>query len=101
MDSFSRFTHPALKLGDYFDEIVNSFYEGVHKTDNKGALFLKYADKYGISIKDCLVLDDSSNVHKVFLELGGTPYLVTKDKDLGYHLEMIGVRVALLGSCRI
>jgi FMN phosphatase YigB (HAD superfamily) len=82
MDSFSRFTHPALKLDDYFDEIVNSFNEGTHKTDNKGALFLKYANKYGTAIENCLLFDDSLNVQKTFRELGGTPYLVTKDKPL-------------------
>ena len=94
MDSFSRFTQPALQLDKYFDEISNSFNEGVHKTDNKGEVFLKYANKYGVNIENCLVFDDSPNVQKTFLELGGVPYLVTKGKSLGHHLEVLSARDA-------
>ena len=39
MDSFSRFTVPALKLDTYFDAISNSCDEGRLKTDEGGALF--------------------------------------------------------------
>lgn len=52
MDSFSRFTHPALMLDNYFDHISNSFHEGIHKTDNGGEIFLKYIEKYGATIQD-------------------------------------------------
>ncbi|OGZ52835.1 MAG: hypothetical protein A3B25_01125 [Candidatus Ryanbacteria bacterium RIFCSPLOWO2_01_FULL_48_26] len=89
MDSFSRFTHPALALENYFDHISNSFYEGMHKTDNKGEIFLKYAKKYDVPIESCIVLDDSKNVHKVFTELGGTAYLVTQNQGILYHLEKL------------
>jgi FMN phosphatase YigB (HAD superfamily) len=89
MDSFNRFTVPELQLDIYFDEIVNSFYEGMNKTDDKGALFLKYADKYDVAISDCVVFDDSPNVCNVFLELGGVSCVVTKDKDLGYYLDRL------------
>ena len=39
MDSFSRFTVPALQLEEYFDIISNSFDEKLLKTDNDGELF--------------------------------------------------------------
>ncbi|MBI3633006.1 MAG: HAD family hydrolase [Candidatus Vogelbacteria bacterium] len=87
MDSFSRFTHPSLDLDKYFDHISNSFHEGMHKTDNDGELFLKYVEKYNVPIKNCIVLDDSNNVCKVFAHLGGTAYLVTSDKSLEFYLN--------------
>ncbi len=86
MDSFSRFTHPALGLDNYFDEISNSFNEGMLKAENGGELFLKYAKKYGVKIEDCIIFDDSPNVYNLFAKLGGTPYLITKEKDLKHYL---------------
>jgi FMN phosphatase YigB (HAD superfamily) len=91
MDSFSRFTHPSLGLDKYFDHISNSHYEGMHKTDNQGELFLKYADKYGVPIEDCILLDDSTKVYEVFTKLGGRAYLVTPEQDIFYHLENLTV----------
>lgn len=92
MDSFSRFTQPALGLDEYFDHISNSFQEGIHKTDNRGEIFLKYTEKYEVSIQDCIVLDNSSNVFKVFSELGGTAYLITQSKNLEYYLKKLSTR---------
>ncbi|MBI3632049.1 MAG: hypothetical protein HY225_01210 [Candidatus Vogelbacteria bacterium] len=89
MDSFSRFTQPALVLDKYFDHISNSFHEGMHKTDNNGELFRKYADRYGVSIIDCMVFDDSKNVNKVFSALGGSAYLITKEDNLASRLELL------------
>jgi len=87
MDSFSRFTHPALKLENYFDYVSNSFYEGIHKTDNNGEIFIKYAKQYNVPIKNCFVFDDSKKVCKIFTELGGTACLVTPEQNLIYHLK--------------
>jgi len=87
MDSFNRFTRSALRLDDYFDLISNSFDEGMTKTDEGGVLFLKYANKYEISLENCLIFDDSQNVCKTFSDLGGKSCLVTREKNLEQHLE--------------
>lgn len=89
MDSFSRFTQPALALENYFDHISNSFHEGMYKTDNNGEIFLKYTNKYGVPIQNCIVLDNSKNVCKIFTELGGIAYLITQDQNIIYYLEKI------------
>ncbi len=86
MDSFSRFTVPALNLEQYFDAISNSYYEGIHKTDNKGELFLTYTDRYGADIKKCYLLDDSVKVCDIFFNLGGKALLVSSDKPVDDYL---------------
>ena len=90
MDSFTRFTVPALSLEDYFDEISNSFYEGRHKTDDNGSLFHKFTDKYGVSIEECVLLDDSDSVCKIFTELGGTPLQVSPEVPVEVRLAELG-----------
>lgn len=97
MDSFKRFTQPTLALDKYFDHISISYYEGTHKTDDRGKLFIKYANKYGVSIQNCILFDDSTKVQKVFAELGGTVYLVTPDQNLLYHLKNLFDRDASVG----
>lgn len=87
MDSFTRFTVPALKLDSYFDRIVSSHEEGMGKTDNDGELFLKYANLYDASIEDSKMYDDSLQVCEVFQKLGGTAYLVTPHQRLEHYLE--------------
>lgn len=94
MDSFSRFTQPALALENYFDHISNSSHEGIHKTDSEGEIFLKYTERYSVSIQSCILLDDSKNVCKIFTELGGTAYLVTQDQNILYYLEKLADRDA-------
>ena len=87
MDSFGRFTVPALRLDEYFDAISSSFDEGQFKTDNGGDLFLRYAQQFGVSIRDCLVLDDSAHVCGVFESLGGAAFRVTPEQDVLVHLK--------------
>jgi FMN phosphatase YigB (HAD superfamily) len=89
MDSFTRFTKPALKLENYFDLISNSFVEGKHKTDNDGELFLKYIKLHSANIKNCVSLDDSQSVQRIFTKLGGISYLVTLEHNISYYLEKI------------
>lgn len=86
MDSFTRYTVPALRLREYFDCISNSYDEGIHKTDNDGSLFLKYVQKYDAVIEDCILLDDSKKVCEVFRCLGGDARLVDPEHDIRYHL---------------
>lgn len=87
MDSFSRFTVPALGLDRYFDAISNSFSEGRLKTDDSGTLFVHYADRFSASIGDCLVIDDSEEVCSTFAHLGGTPLLATPERTADTILD--------------
>jgi len=89
MDSFSRFTQPALHLDNYFDLISNSFNEGLHKTDNEGELFLKYTRLYNAKIQDCVLLDDSKQVYETFSKLGGIAYLITPEKTISFYLKQL------------
>lgn len=71
MDSFTRFTIPALQLDQYFDHISNSFYEQMHKTDDNGRLFKDWESRIDISLKESVLIDDHPNCCKMFGELGG------------------------------
>ncbi len=87
MDSFSRFTVPALRLEKYFDYISNSYYEGRHKTDNGGLIFKEYSERVGTPLSECVVLDDSQRVCDTFESLGGIAYRITAEKDVNYYLS--------------
>lgn len=89
MDCFNRFTVPALGLASHFDVISNSCNEGLFKTDNGGALFLRYARAYDVPMASCIVLDDSAEVCAVAENLGGRAFLVTPEHALLYHLRQI------------
>lgn len=80
MDSFTRFTVPALGLDGYFDAISNSFDEGRLKTDDGGSLFGQYAIRFGTLIEHCVVVDDADDVCAVFTDLGGKALQVTAER---------------------
>ena len=80
MDSFTRFTAPALGLDGYFDAISNSFDEGRLKTDDGGSLFSQYASRFGTPIEQCVVVDDADDVCAVFTNLGGKALQVTVER---------------------
>ena len=80
MDSFTRFTVPALGLDDYFDAISNSFDEGRLKTDGGGSLFIRYARRFGTPIEQCVLVDDAADVCAVFTDLGGKALQVTVER---------------------
>lgn len=82
MDCFTRFTVPALKLDELFDEISSSHEEGVLKEENGGVLFLQYVEKYKGVIGKAHLFDDSEMVCEVFQMLGGTAHRITKEKPL-------------------
>lgn len=80
MDSFTRFTAPALGLHGYFDAISNSSDERRLKTDDGGSLFRQYASRFGTPIEQCVVIDDADDVCAVFTELGGKALQVTVER---------------------
>lgn len=89
MDSFTRFTSPLLGLDSYFDYICNSFYENLLKTDSDGEIYIKCAQKFNVSIEDCIVLDDSKKVCEVIKKLGATHYLIAKNENIGCLLKKL------------
>ncbi len=89
MDSFTRFTVPALRLDQYFDHINNSFFEGRFKTDDKGALFLEYARTYKVPISDCHLIDDSEKACETFVALGGTAHQITPQANVSHYIDML------------
>lgn len=85
MDCFSRWTVPALKLNELFDDILNSSEIGVLKEEglskNSFPFFDKYLEKYG---RDKVVLiDDSKND---FFQENGFERILLKSPD---HLKKI------------
>lgn len=86
MDSFSRFTVPALQLGTYFDYISNSYEEGKHKTDDNGSLFTDWAEKLEIPIEGCILIDDNQHCCETFSGLGG---VVRKTTGLKNTVEIL------------
>lgn len=89
MDSFTRFTAPALGLDGYFDMISNSFDEGRLKTDDGGSLFGQYADRFGTPIEQCVVIDDADDVCAVFTNLGGKALHVTVERTTAAILDSL------------
>lgn len=89
MDSFSRYTVPALELDRYFDAISNSYYEGLFKSDVGGEVFRKYLSKYDAPAEESILIDDSPSAGEAFSALGGIFLHVSKDKDIAYHLNRI------------
>jgi FMN phosphatase YigB (HAD superfamily) len=89
MDCFMRFTVPALGLENYFDHISSSYDEKMTKTDEDGAVFKKYIQKYGAQTNECILMDDSQSVCDIFRSLGGTSHLITQEKDILYYLETL------------
>jgi FMN phosphatase YigB (HAD superfamily) len=78
MDSFNRFTLPANPLlYEAFDEINNSYDLGILKTTDNGRYFVEVCKRLEIPIENCVLIDDSPDICKIFTNLGGTAYCVT------------------------
>lgn len=89
MDSFARFTVPALKLEGYFDDISNSYYEGKFKSDNEGEVFRDYINKYSALVERSVLIDDSTGACETFRAVGGIAYQVTSEEGISHHLAQL------------
>lgn len=89
MDSFTRFTVPALDLANYFDEIINSADKSLLKSDAGGHIFLNAIEKHGKDITQSILIDDSQKTQDVFTSLGGKVLPITKDYSVNYYLELL------------
>lgn len=77
MDTFTRWTVPALQLHHYFDDILNSHFLKALKKDKKedgtSAFFGGYLQKYSIEPGRSVLIDDSSR--NVVVEEFGMGYV--------------------------
>ncbi len=89
MDCFSRFTVPSLKLGDYFDAIINSYYEKRSKNHAGGKLFIDVLARQNSPIAGSILIDNSKPTCEIFGALGGTSLFVSKEKTLSHWLKII------------
>lgn len=87
MDSFHRFTVPALELENHFDYISNSYYERKHKTDINGELFTDWSSKLQIPLSKIHLIDDSATCCTFFDALGGTAH---QTKGPEHTIEILG-----------
>ncbi len=85
MDSFNRFTVPALKLDSTFDSIVNSAVVGSLKSDQDGKIFTHITNNFSGSI----LIDDVEVNCKLFEQLGGTAYQVTSAATVTTYLQQL------------
>jgi FMN phosphatase YigB (HAD superfamily) len=86
MDCFSRFVVPSLGLARHVDYIANSWDEKILKNEHNGEAFLRHVYRNNSSISDSILIDDSKSVCTLFENLGGTSYLVTRERPLTYWL---------------
>lgn len=89
MDCFSRFTVPALRLGDYFDEIINSADHGVMKDDNDGLLFETIINERAAKVGQCWLIDNSKSACSHFARRGGKVGFVDADHSIDFWLKQL------------
>lgn len=73
MDTFTRFTVPALRLSEYFDDVLNSFDIGSLKFDTNGdsiPFFDEYLEKNDLKYKDVALIDDCTDKSGIYEKRG-------------------------------
>lgn len=76
MDTFTRFTVPALRLSEHFDSIINSFERGVLKQDideqnpDRIPFFDEYLKKNNLQCEDVALIDDCIYKGGVYERMG-------------------------------
>lgn len=90
MDSFTRFTVPALQLDTYFDAIINSADVGSLKSDSSGAQFLETVNKYSTKITCSLLIDDSEKICNIFENIGGKSLHISSENTIDKYLSQLG-----------
>ena len=92
VDSFTRWTVPALKLDILFDDILNSYNLRVLKTDidEKGeSLFFKKGLKKNFNFKGSVLIDDNLDVKSIVKKSNIDFLYITKENELERHLEKL------------
>lgn len=73
MDTFLKYTKPALKLENYFDDFLVSFEQKILKFDVKNnsiPFFDDYLKKHKLSYEDVLLIDDCIDKSGTYARLG-------------------------------
>lgn len=91
MDTFSRFTVPAMRLDAIFDGILNSYTIGHLKDDeqpdNSIQFFDEYLAKHGWGYTDAILLDDSPDKNGKYRRLGFERVLIDSPMTLERELK--------------
>lgn len=93
MDTFNKWTVPAMNLYEYFDEVLTSYDRGQLKVASsrvKGysMFFNGYMNKMGFEPKNTVLIDDSYDA-LCLRDTGMEVLHVTNDQPLSHHLDMI------------
>lgn len=93
MDTFSKFTVPALKLNLLFDDILNSHTLGHLKDDSEPSdkilFFDDFLKRHSLRYEDALLLDDSPDSSGKYNKLGFERELIDSPQKLKKILESI------------
>ena len=93
MDTFNRWTIPAMDLSAHFDAILNSFDLGALKSDvadnGRWPFFDQFMKNQGVSYKDCVLIDDSTNLEPIANQFGLPYRRVAEHQLLGDHLTAL------------
>lgn len=91
MDTFSRFTVPALKLNELFDGIINSYDIGHLKDEASPADRIIFFDQvlaeYKLNYSDVVLLDDSPDSSGKYKKLGFDRIIIDSPDTLQRVLE--------------
>lgn len=88
MDCFHRFTLPANpQLSESFDEIHNSYLLRQLKKTNNGETFVSDATRLGVSLTNCVLIDDSASTCRMFEGLGGRAFQSRNEAEAISALE--------------
>ena len=93
MDTFTRWTAPALKLEDHFDVLLNSADIGATKFDlhRDGTLkfFRQFMAEYNLKPRDIILIDDCQKLEQVVKPAGIDFRRVTTNTTAAAHLERV------------
>ncbi len=86
MDTFNRYTAPALKMDKIFDGVINSYDVGCLKDDpdpaDKILFFEDYLDKNNFTYSDAVLLDNSPDSSGKYKRLGFERKLIDSPETL-------------------
>lgn len=93
MDTFSRFTVPAMRLDTIFDGIINSYEIGCLKDDdqpeNSIQFFDEYLTRHDWRYADAVLLDDSPDKSGKYKRLGFERVLIDSPESFREELERL------------
>lgn len=91
MDTFTKYTIPAMKLNDIFDDIPNSYDMGYLKDDidppDKIPFFDEYLERNGWTYRDAVLLDDSPDTSGKYANLDFNRVLIDSSEKFKTILE--------------